>query len=48
MEFQKLLETNYLTALNYIESIDESQVWLKTYLETLRFVFNAYFQFGIF
>lgn len=34
------------TALNYIESIDKSQVWLKTYLETLRFVFNAYFQFA--
>lgn len=44
-----LILGNYLftlKAVNYIESIDSSHVWLKTYLETLRFVFNAYFQFA--
>lgn len=35
-----------LKALNYIDSIDSNHAWLKTYLESLRFVFNAYFQFA--
>lgn len=44
-----LILGNYLLtmkAANYIESINEKYVWLKIYLETLRFVFNAYFQFA--
>ncbi|WP_458008634.1 MBOAT family O-acyltransferase [Flavobacterium sp. PL002] len=35
-----------LKAVNFIENIDKNHEWLKTYLETLRFVFNAYFQFA--
>lgn len=30
----------------FIENIDPTYVWLKNYLETLRFVLNAYFQFA--
>lgn len=44
-----LILGNYLLtlkAINYIESISANHVWLKTYLESLRFVFNAYFQFA--
>lgn len=40
---------NYLLtfkAKDYIEQIDQNYVWLKNYLETLRFVLNAYFQFA--
>lgn len=44
-----LILGNYLftlKAINYIAAINENNVWLKSYLETLRFVFNAYFQFA--
>ncbi len=30
----------------FIENIDPSYVWVKNYLESLRFVLNAYFQFA--
>ena len=40
---------NYLLTLKFkylMENIDPTYVWLRTYLETLRFIFNAYFQFA--
>jgi len=40
---------NYLLTFKtkaLFENIDPTYLWLKTYLETLRFVFNAFFQFA--
>lgn len=33
-------------ASSYINSISSSYLWTKTYLESLRFIFNAYYQFA--
>jgi alginate O-acetyltransferase complex protein AlgI len=40
---------NYLftfKSISFINSIGSKHAWLKTYLEALRFTFNAYFQFA--
>jgi alginate O-acetyltransferase complex protein AlgI len=44
-----LIIGNYLLTLKskgFIENIEPSYLWVKNYLEALRFVFNAYFQFA--
>jgi len=44
-----LILGNYLFTYKgtiFIDSLGGNYVWLKTYLETLSFVFNAYFQFA--
>ena len=35
-----------LKAKYFIENLDSNSIWLQNYLETLRFVMNAYFQFA--
>jgi alginate O-acetyltransferase complex protein AlgI len=41
--------SNYLfnfLALNFVNNLDKSHVWLKTYLTAIRYIFKGYFQFA--